>query len=231
MIASKTIGRLCVYRRAVRQLASVGKSFVYSHELASEASVTAVQVRRDLMVVGYSGSPNRGYEVEKLEQSIAALLDAEGGQKVALVGVGNLGRAIISYVARQRPRLFVAAAFDSDPEKVERVIHGCRTYPLEKLEQVVRELGIEVGIIAVPASAAEDAAARLIGAGVRGLLNFAPTPLRIPKDVYVEDLDWTVSLEKAAYFARQRQQHDPRAESTRLVGFSSNQGELDVRAN
>jgi redox-sensing transcriptional repressor len=186
-----------------RLQAQADKAFVYSHELAAEASVSAVQVRRDLMAIGYSGSPNRGYDTAELCRSIGDLLDSSSdGQGVALVGVGNLGRAIIAYVARQRPYLYVAAAFDNDPEKVGRVIHGCRTHPLTDLPQVVRELGLKVGIVAVPAANAQDAATRLIDAGASGILNFAPTPLRLPSHVYVENLDWTVSLEKAAYFAR-----------------------------
>lgn len=154
------------------------------------------------MAIGYTGSSNRGYDTAELQKSIAQLLAAPEGQGVALVGVGNLGRAIIAYVARQRPQLFVAAAFDADPEKVDRVVHGCRTYALGDLAQVVRNLRLEVGIVAVPAAAAQQAALDLVAAGVRGLLNFAPTSLRMPNDIYVENLDWTVSLEKAAYFAR-----------------------------
>jgi redox-sensing transcriptional repressor len=157
------------------------------------------------MGIGYSGSPNRGYDTGELLSSISALLDSPEGQGVALVGVGNLGRAIIAYVARQRPFLYVAAAFDNDPEKIGRVIHGSRTYGLDDLPRIVGELALRVGIVAVPANAAQDAADRLIAAGIRGLLNFAPTPLRLPEQVYVEDLDWTVSLEKAAYFARHGQ--------------------------
>jgi redox-sensing transcriptional repressor len=154
------------------------------------------------MGIGYSGSPNRGYDTGELLSSISKLLDSPAGQGVALVGVGNLGRAIIAHVARQRPHLFVAAAFDLDPEKVGRVIHGCRTYALEELPRVTAELDLQVGIVAVPAAAAQAAADRLVAAGVHGLLNFAPLPLRVPDHVYLENLDWTVSLEKAAFFAR-----------------------------
>ncbi len=202
MVSSKSIGRLCVYRRSLRKLEVAGKPFVYSHELAAEASVSAAQVRRDLMGIGYSGSPNRGYDTKELLKSISKLLDSPEGQGVALVGVGNLGRAIIAYVARHRPHLYVAAAFDQDPEKVGRVINGCRTFSLDDLPRVVQELNLQVGIVAVPPIAAQDAADRMVAAGVRGLLNFAPAPLRLPEQVYAEDLDWTVSLEKAAYFAR-----------------------------
>ena len=204
-VSHKAIGRLCVYRRSLRKLQAMGKPFVYSHELATEASVSPAQVRRVLMGIGYSGSPNRGYDTSELLRSIAMLLDSPEGEGVALVGVGNLGRAIIAYMARQRPHLFVAAAFDSDPEKIGRVIHGCRTLAVEEMPRAVREHDLHVGIVAVPSAAAQDAADRLVAAGIRGLLNFAPVPLRLPESIYVEEIDLTVSLEKAAYFARRSQ--------------------------
>ncbi|MBN1960131.1 MAG: redox-sensing transcriptional repressor Rex [Deltaproteobacteria bacterium] len=199
--SNKSIGRLCQYRRSLHSLLN-SRPFVYSHELAAEASVSAVQVRRDLMAIGYSGSPNRGYDIAELLKSINDLLDAHKSQGVALVGVGNLGRAIIAYVERQRPYLYIAAAFDTDRDKIGRVIHGCRTYHLQDLPQVMREQYLPVGIVAVPASNAQNVAQKLIDAGVRGILNFAPIILRIPNHIYIENLDWTVALAKAVYFTR-----------------------------
>lgn len=197
----KSIGRLCIYRRSLQRLLT-NKEFVYSHELALEASVSAVQVRRDLMAIGYSGSPNRGYDTALLHKSICHLLDISEAHGVALIGVGNLGRAVIAYVARQRPYLFVAAAFDNDPEKVGRVIHGCPINAYAEMPQIIKNLNLQVGIVAVPASEAQEVGLRLIDAGVRSILNFAPTPLRLPAHIYVENLDFTVALEKAVYFAR-----------------------------
>lgn len=164
--------------------------------------VSAAQVRRDLMVVGYTGSPIRGYDVRELVDSIGAFLDSPRGQGVALVGVGNLGRAILTYFSGRRPKLSITAAFDSDPHKVNRLIHGCRCYPMEELTKICQEQEIRVAIITVPASAAQAVTESLVRAGVRGILNFAPTPLRVPGNTYVEDMDITMSLEKVAYFAR-----------------------------
>jgi len=179
-----------------------GVQSVYSHQLASMAGCTAAQVRRDLMAVGYSGTPTRGYDVSALLASIGAHLDAPEGQNAALVGVGNLGRAILAFFAGRRPRLSIVAAFDSDHYKTNRVIQGCRCYPVEDIAQVVRNNRIEVGIITVPATEAQEVADRLVGAGVRGILNFAPAALRVRPDIYVETMDITVSLEKVAFFAR-----------------------------
>ena len=203
MVSEKTIGRLSLYRRMLNELLAEGVQSVYSHQLASMTGGTAAQVRRDLMVIGYSGSPTRGYDVQGLIESIRTFLDAPQGQAVALVGIGNLGRAILHYFAGRRPKLSIVAAFDNDLSKVHRVIHGCRCYPMEDLADVVREKHIQVGIITVPAAEAQGVADRLIRAGVRGLVNFAPVPLRVPPTIYVEDIDITMSLEKVGYFARQ----------------------------
>jgi redox-sensing transcriptional repressor len=183
-----------------------GVMSVYSHQLASMTGNTAAQVRRDIMTIGYSGSPSRGYDVDGLVESIGRYMDAPDGQHVALVGVGNLGRALMAYFAGRRPRLEITAAFDADPEKVRRVIHGCRCYPMEDLERVIEEEAIEVAVLAVPAGQARAVADRLVRAGIRGLLNFAPVPLKLRTGVYVEDIDVTMSLEKVAFFARQQRE-------------------------
>ena len=202
MTSDKTIGRLSLYRRLLSGLLSDGVANTFSHQLASLAGVTAAQVRRDLMAIGYSGTTKRGYEVPELIDSIAQFLDSAQGQSVALVGVGNLGRAILSYFSGRRPHLSIVAAFDNDPYKINRVIHGCHCYSLEDLPEVVRKNNIHVGIITVPAAVAQSCTDSLVGAGVRGLLNFAPIRLRVPPSIYVEDIDMTMSLEKVAYFAR-----------------------------
>jgi redox-sensing transcriptional repressor len=154
------------------------------------------------MPTGFTGSPIKGYSIAGLLQNIGNLLDDPEEQRVALVGVGNLGRAVLAYFMGRRPNLSIVAAFDQDPTKMNRVIHGCRCYPMDELDAVVREQEVEVAILAVPANAAQAIAEQLIVSGVRGLLNFAPVSLRVPNDVYVEDLDMAISLERVAYFAR-----------------------------
>jgi redox-sensing transcriptional repressor len=204
-VSVRTIGRLSLYRRLLATLLAQDARHTFSHQLAAMAGVTAAQVRRDLMVVGYSGSTTRGYDVLELAESIGRFLDAPQGQKAALVGAGNLGRALLAFFAGRRPRLSIVAAFDADPQKVNRTFRGCPCYPVAQLPQVVASQGVEVGIIAVPAESAQEVADSLVRAGARGLVNFAPIPLRVPQGIYVEDVDIAVSLEKAAYFARKSQ--------------------------
>jgi redox-sensing transcriptional repressor len=201
--SDRTIGRLSLYRRMLYTVKSEGRRFVYSHEIATLAGVTPAQVRRDLMSIGYSGSPNRGYDTNELLRSIEVFLYAPEGQNVALVGVGNLGRAILAYFTGRRPRLQIVASFDSDAMKANRVILGCRCHPLSELEKVVKQQRIDVGILTVPASSAQDVADALVTAGVTGIVNFAPVALRVPPHVYVEDIDLAMALEKVAFFSRQ----------------------------
>jgi len=202
MHSQRNIGRLSVYRRLLYGLLEARTEYVHSHTLASLAEVTAAQVRRDLMAVGCCGTPRRGYAVSFLIESIGELLDTPEPQGAALVGIGNLGSALLAYFSGRRPKLAIMAAFDIDPAKVNRVMHGCRCYPVEKLENTVRKKDLRVGIVTVPASEAQGIAEALVRGGVRGLLNFAPTRLHVARDVFVEDMDMTMSLEKAAFFAR-----------------------------
>ena len=164
------------------------------------------QVRRDLMHLGYRGHPHSGYDVQELARSIDECLDAHGGQRAALVGVGNLGRALAGRLAGQNSKLRLVAAFDSDPKKANLTIAECRVYPVADLEAVVRKLRIGVAIIAVPASEAQAVTDVCTAAGVRGILNFAPVPVRAPEGVYVLQVDLTMALETVAFFARREKQ-------------------------
>ncbi len=204
MIPDKTIGRLSLYRRLINRLLSEGVKNIYSHQLATMAGVTAAQVRRDIMSIGYSGNPNRGYDASELVGSIGSSLDDPEGQKAALIGVGNLGRALLTYFAGRRPRLSIVAAFDNDPKKYDRVIQGCRCYSFDRLAEVIEGLGVTIGTITVPAAEAQRVADMLVRSGVKGIVNFAPVRIQVPSNVYVEDIDMIMSLEKVAYFARKK---------------------------
>jgi redox-sensing transcriptional repressor len=203
MISEKAVGRLSLYRRLLNNLLAEKRHSVYSHELAQMANVTAAQVRRDVMGLGYNGSPTRGYDVRELVKCLAKFLDSPKREGVALIGVGNLGRALLSYFTGRRPNLSIVAAFDKDPLKSNRVINGCRCYPIEDIESVVRKLGIGIAIIAAPASEAQSIAEACVKAGIRGFVNFAPVPLQLPPGIYVSDIDLTVALEKVAFLTRQ----------------------------
>jgi len=203
-ISEKTIERLSVFRRVLGRLQESGVQNVYSHELASMSHSSPEIVRRDLMATGYSGSPAKGYEVLGLIETIDTVLDGPVEQRIALVGVGNLGRAMLSFFRGKRQRLSIVLAFDLNPEKVGRVLFGTQILPVDGMETLLKENGVSLGVITVPGPAAQAVADRLVAGGVQGLLNFSPTPLRVPRDVYVEDIDLTMAIEKVAFYARQR---------------------------
>ncbi len=203
MVPEKTIERLSLYRRILLQVRAEGAAMIFSHQLAAMARVNAAQVRRDIMQLGCVGVPNGGYDAGDLLDSIDEFLYPPTFQKVALVGVGNLGRALLAHFAGRWRRLSVRAAFDKDPAKVGREFSGCPCHAVEALPRVVSELGISIGIIATPAAQAENVAELLCDAGVRGLLNFAPVRLPGPTHVYIENVDLTSALDKVAFFARQ----------------------------
>ena len=205
-IPVQTIGRLSLYRRLLLELSAGGMRQIYSHQLASAAVATPAQVRRDLMTIGFTGSPRKGYAVDELIAAVNGVLAQSVETSVALVGVGNLGRAILAYYTNRQPWVRFVAAFDRDPDKANRIIHGCRVYPFEQADEVLGREGIRAAVIAVPAAEAQRVADRLVLAGVRSFLNFAPVRLRLPTGVFVDDMDMSTALDRVAYYARQQRE-------------------------
>lgn len=204
MHPQNVIGRLSLYRRLLSHHLPSGTQHIYSHELASLARVSPAQVRRDLMTIDCTGSPSKGYRVDQLVECLSAELDHPAGQHVALVGVGNLGRALITFFHGRREKLAIVAAFDREPDKVGRIFNGCHCHPIDDLEKILERDEIRTAIIAVPVTEAQRVADRLVAAGVKGIVNYAPVPLRVPEDIHLEEQDMTTALERAAYFARKR---------------------------
>lgn len=201
-IPVKTIERMSRYRRVLTNLLDDGRSYIYSHELASLTNSTSAQVRRDFMLIGHSGSPRKGYEIRQLRSDIDTVMDDPAGQKIALTGIGHLGRAILTYFMGRRPKLSIAAAFDIDPTKINRVIAGCRCFHVNQTEEIIRSENITIGIITAPASAAQQIVDRYVKAGIKAIVNWAPTILQVPENVFIETRDITMSIEKAAFYAK-----------------------------
>jgi redox-sensing transcriptional repressor len=200
----KTVERLSLYRRLAEEMLREGKMSVFSHQLAEMAGVTSSQVRRDFMFIGTQGRANTGYNTKELKAGIDQFLVSHEPDGVALVGIGNLGRAVLAFFHGRRPNLIIKACFDKDPDKIGRIIHGCRVYSIEDMASVLLSEKINIAIIAVPRAFAQETAEKLIQAGVNGIVNFAPVPLNVPGNVYVDNVDFTMSLEKVAHFARKQ---------------------------
>ena len=201
-LPGKTIERLSQYRRMLLNCLSMGKTHIYSHELADMLNLTAVQVRRDIMLMGYSTSLKKGYDIHELISVIGSILDTTKGQNVAVIGVGNFGRAITGYFKGKRSKLNIVATFDTDPLKINRVIAGVNCYPVQQLPEVIKDLNISIAILTVPPDHAASVAESLVIAGIKGILNFTSVPLSISSHVYLEEYDMITSLEKVAYFVK-----------------------------
>ena len=203
LISEKVIARLCLYKRILNELEDDSVENIFSHELASRAGVTAAQLRRDIMTVGYAGSPTKGYVIKGLVQSISMFLEGSNSGTTAIVGVGNIGRAILAYIGLDTSSVRVTACFDQDPSKIGSVFYGTRCYDLSELELRSEQYNIKSAILAVPAPAAQAVAEKLVANNIRGIMNFAPIQLKVPDTVYVDNINLAVSLEKVHYFARQ----------------------------
>ncbi len=155
------------------------------------------------MVIGYTGSPNRGYEVETCLASIKRFLVGASRQEIALVGVGRLGRALLAHFSEYRPMLHITAGFDSNPAICGTTISGCPIYDISELSNVISARGIRVGVIAVPPVMAQEIATALVEAGILSIVTFTAGALQVPEEVFVDYLDITSALESAAYFAQE----------------------------
>jgi len=211
MIPKRTVERFFKYCQFLRTRQESGHESVFSHELATAVGVSPEQVRRDLMNFSLKGTPQHGYPIGDFMSELAAHLESGTLTKIVLVGAGNLGKAILSYFNKRRPNLAIVAAFDSDQEKSNRVVSGCQVYHISQLERLARQHQALAGIITVPAASAQEAADALVRAGIKGIINFAPANIRLPRGVFMEHIDITLSLEKTVYFARcMRQTKEPR---------------------
>jgi len=198
----KTVERLSQYRRSLLLILSREKTHVFSHEIAQMLHITPVQVRRDLMLIGYSGNLRKGYDIKELIDMIGNIIDTDKGQKVAVIGLGNLGKAFISYFKGKRTKLTIVAAFDINPDKVDRIYDGVPCYNINRITEIMKKESITIGIITVPAEQAPAIAETLVIAGAKGILNYSPKPLNVSPNVYLEEYDMITSLEKVAFFAK-----------------------------
>jgi len=198
-IPRPTVKRLSFYLRELEALAAANETTINSRQLGETLGLTDAQVRKDLAYFGQFGHPGIGYRIPELARELRRILGTDRKWTVAVVGAGNLGRAVASY-GRLGPKGFtIDAVFDRDPALVGTEIAGQKVRPLADLKTVIREREIQIGMVAVPAEAAQETANALIEAGVRGILNFAPVRLQVGAAVAIVSVDLTVSLEQLAF--------------------------------
>lgn len=191
------IPRLSLYYRAILESR---KEFVSSEELSKLTQFSSSQVRRDLAYFGQFGIPGRGYKTKILKSSILKILGLDREWKVVLVGVGNLGSALLSYKGFAKQGFKISYAFDKDKTKIGRRINSAIVKDIKNLSRLVKAKSIKIAIITVPYDNAQEVADLLVNNGIKAILNFAPVRLRLPKAVTVLNIDLSIELERLAYF-------------------------------
>ena len=199
-IPTATITRLSIYSRYLESLSQEGVKIIASDKLAQKCGINPAQIRKDLAYFGEFGIRGVGYFVRELLFEIKRILGLNKPWKMALLGIGNLGSALLAHQNFIRQGYEFVAVFDVDPAKVgRRVPSGQIIHHMDDLETVIREKGVEIGVLATPAGKAQMAALPLIAAGVKAILNFAPIQLQLPEGMAVENVDFTVKLDHLAY--------------------------------
>ncbi|MCC6494298.1 MAG: redox-sensing transcriptional repressor Rex [Pirellulales bacterium] len=203
-VPAAVVNRLSLYLRELQHLVQHGIQTISSSQLGERLGFSDAQVRKDLAHFGNFGHPGVGYRCDELISEIRRILGTDRRWSVALVGVGNLGRALLGYRGFAPQGFALAAAFDSDPAKIGGRIEGVEILPMDRLSEVVAERHIDLGLIAVPAADAQTAADRLVAAGVRGIVNFAPLALVLPDGVSQVGVDLARELEQVAFAVASR---------------------------
>jgi redox-sensing transcriptional repressor len=198
-VPKAVVNRLSLYLRELQHLLRDGHQTTSSSHLGTLLGFTDAQVRKDLAYFGHFGYPGIGYRCEELIPEIKRILGTNRAWPVAMVGVGNLGRALLGYRGFGQQNFHIAAAFDVDPEKIGAVIEGVRVHHLDSLTDVVRDLHIQLGMIVVPAGWAQPVADKLVAAGVEGIVNFAPVTIVLPPTVSLVGVDLAMELEQLSF--------------------------------
>jgi redox-sensing transcriptional repressor len=199
-IPMATINRLSIYTRTLEELLEEEVDVISSERLAKQCAVNPAQIRKDLAYFGEFGVRGVGYRVADLLNQIKEILGLNRPWNLGMVGVGNLGSALIRHANFIRHGYVFTAAFDVDPQKVgRRLPNGLVIRHLDEVDEVVKERDVHVGVITTPSSAAQSVANQLVLSGINGILNFAPIQIQVPNCCHVENVDFTIKLDSIAY--------------------------------
>jgi len=202
MIPDIVIGRLPVYLRALNFLLAEGRQITSSQELGDRLGISSAQIRKDFSHFGEFGKQGTGYDIVFLRDQLRQILKVDRMWDVALVGAGNLGKAIADYAGFVGKGFVISAIFDNDPAKIgkEMGIHNVIVQDVSELADTIRQRAIEVGIIATPAEAAQEVARTMVEAGIKAILNYAPITLIVPASVRGQYIDPVVGLQRMTYY-------------------------------
>ncbi len=221
-IPEATVARLPIYLRALLEVAEGrGELTVSSEDLASMAGVNAAKVRKDLSYLGSYGTRGVGYDVEYLLYQITRELGLTQDWPAAIVGIGNLGRALASYKGFSERGFRISALFDVDEGVIGEEVGGLPVRHLDDLKEAVVDHGISIGIIATPPLAAQEVAEKLVDAGVKSILNFAPAVVNVPPDVSVRKVDLSIELQILSFYQQRTQAIATAREANRRLGVQA----------
>lgn len=198
-VSESTVRRLSLYYRSLSSFEGGGSKTVSSQDLAKEGRLTPAQVRKDLSFFGSFGTRGLGYPVKELKEKIARILGLNCTWNVALVGVGNVGSALVSYKEFPRQGFNIKLLFDNDQRKINKNHKGIQVLDVKDLASKLKEHKIDMVIIAVPASAAQKVTDDVVSAGVKSILNFAPTHIKVPGDVTLRSVNMAMELEHLSF--------------------------------
>jgi len=199
-VPSAVIPRLSLYYRT---LLESRKDFLSSEEISKLTYFSASQVRKDLAYFGQFGIPSKGYHTEKLKKAVEKILGLDKKWEVALIGVGNLGSALLSYKGFSRQGFYIHYAFDKDKRKIGKRVSSVLIRDISQLEMVIKRKKISLAILALPKEEAQSIVDRLVNCEIKAILNFAPIRPYVPKGVVVLNIDLSIELERLAYFLKQ----------------------------
>jgi redox-sensing transcriptional repressor len=205
-IPEVVVERLPVYARALNQLLSDGREVVSSQELGEQLGVTPAQIRKDLSYFGRFGKQGRGYNIRRLVEELRQILGLDRQWTVVLIGVGQLGKAILHYAGFAPQGFHVVAAFDNDPRMIGQKIAGLHVLDVHDLPSVLRRQQVEIGIVAVPATEAQDIIDLLVSSGVQAILNYAPIAAHVPPGVHVRHIDPVLALQSMTFYVKDKSQ-------------------------
>ncbi|MEZ5308710.1 MAG: redox-sensing transcriptional repressor Rex [Pyrinomonadaceae bacterium] len=202
-ISELTTNRLSVYLRCLTELSEEGTRTISSEGLAKRFHLNSAQIRKDLACFGEFGVRGVGYYVDDLREQLTNILGLDRMHRVAIIGAGRLGMALTDYYGFTQTNFEVVALFDTDRSKIGTEIGGVSVFDLSKFGETARELNIDVAVIAVPAAFAQGVLEMVTSAGIKAVMNFAPTALKVSDDVKLKTIDLTISLESLSYFLAQ----------------------------
>src|SRR5690349_9740596 len=194
-VPEPTIERLSTYLQCVRTMRVDGVLTASSSEIAGRTGINAAQFRKDLSYFGEFGTPGLGYDLAELEAHISRIMGLDARHDVLLVGAGNLGNALSQYMGFEHRGFRIVAAFDIDPEKVGQPMGDCPIYHIDEIPRVNAQLNAQLGVVAVPRAAAQEAVDKLVASGVQAILNFAPMTLLVRSRIVVRNVDLTSQME------------------------------------